>query len=100
MVDADVGLLDDAGEEVQFIIIAGGTFEFDGNAGDDKKDIPFFEFAVTDAALAEEFGTAHLEEGKVVGVMEEAHGIAFDVSDSEGEVGFAGVRGGRSGGLG
>ena len=95
VVDADVGLLEHLGDDFDFVIVAGGAFEVDGDAGDDEENVALFEFAVADAAEAEEFDAAHFEEGEVVGVVEVAHGVAFDVADALGEVGFnrAGISG-------
>ena len=91
VVDADVGLLEHFSDDFDFVVVAGGAFETDGDFGDGEEDVAFFEFAVADAAEAEEFDAAHFEEGKVVGVVEVAHGVAFDVTDALRKVGFDGA---------
>ncbi len=91
VVDADVGLLEHFGDDFDFVIVAGGAFEVDGDAGDDEEDVALFEFAVADAAEAEELDAAHFEEGEIMGVVEVAHGVAFDVADALEEAGFDGA---------
>jgi hypothetical protein len=88
MVDADVGLLDDFRVQFEFVVVAGGTLEIDTDLRHGKQNVLFFEFAVTDPVEAEELGAAHFEEREVVGVMEVAHGVAFDIAHAEVEEGF------------
>ena len=93
VVDADVGLLDDAGGEGDFVVEAGGALVVDTDLGDDEEDAHVFEVLVAGASEAEEFCATDFHEGEIVGVVEETHGVAFDIADAEGDGAF-GVHGG------
>jgi hypothetical protein len=90
VIDADVGLANDAGEKFEFVVVAGGVFVMDGDLGDGEEHVAGFEVAIADAGLAEEFDAAHFEVGEEMGVVHVAHGVAFDVADAEGVAGFVG----------
>lgn len=68
--------------DVEAVVEACGSLEL-GGAGEDGEEIAlFFEFAVRQAELVEEVDAGGFEPSEVVGVMDDAHVVGFDVSNA------------------
>lgn len=67
----------------EFIVVARGSAVGEFESRDDEEDAGGFEFAVRDAARAEEFGAGDLEPDGIGRVMGDAHGVALAVADAD-----------------
>ncbi len=73
----------DGRREGDDVVVADWFFVAAGEFDDDEEEASFFHVTVVAAAGAEEFRAAHFEEGGVVAVMKESHGVGLVVPDAD-----------------
>jgi len=95
MVEADVGLFHQFGEEGEFLVVFGGGAVLHVDLDDDEEDAGPFELGVGVSLGPEEFDAAHFEVLEVAGVVEVAHGVDLGVADADGQ---GVLHGGKPGG--
>ncbi len=69
--------------ECQLVVVAGGGEKLAFKFCHDKEETGLFNFAIATAGCSEEFCAAHFEICEIVGVMQVAHGVGFDVADAD-----------------
>lgn len=68
--------------ESQFVVVAGGSEEAAFEFCHDEEQAGFFDLAVVAPGGSEKFGSAHFEINEIVGMVQVAHRVGFDVTDS------------------
>ena len=74
---------DDLCAECQFVVVACGSQEAAFKFCNDEEQSGFFDLAVVSTGRSKEFGTTHFKIRKVVGMVQVAHWICFDIADSD-----------------
>src|SRR6185436_14510745 len=83
VLDLDLAAADDAGADLDDVVVGDGAAVADLDFGDDEEDAGGLELGVADAGVAEELGAGHLEPGEIGGVVGDAHGVALAVADAD-----------------